>query len=44
MKFAKILLIFAFLGITTSVLADEGMWFVGNLSKQTQQKMKQRGA
>lgn len=44
MKFDKILLIFAFLGITTSVLADEGMWFVGNLSKQTQQKMKQRGA
>ena len=44
MKSYKILLVLAFISVATSVLADEGMWFVGNLSKQTQQKMRQRGA
>lgn len=44
MKPYRFFLILSLLCMTSFVFADEGMWFVGNLSKQTQQAMKQKGA
>ncbi len=44
MKYNRILIFLLSLFLLSSLAADEGMWFVGNLTKQTQNMMKKRGS
>lgn len=44
MKYYKIQLLLFGLFLFSSLSADEGMWFIGDLTKQTQKMMRKRGA